>query len=151
MYTLNREQFLPISPEVAWDFFSSPANLGKITPPGMGFKIISGAGEPDIKEGQIIEYIVKPLLQIPLRWKTKILDVNKPDQFKDIQLSGPYTIWEHTHRFVPENGGIKMFDEVKYKLPGGIIGRLMHWLFVRKKIEFIFDYRFNILQKTFIK
>ncbi len=150
MYKLRREQFLPISTDKAWDFFSSPANLAKITPPGMGFKIVSGADDSDIIEGQIIEYIVKPVFRIPLRWKTKILDVNKPNCFKDTQLSGPYTKWEHSHRFIPVEGGIKMFDEVDYKLPGGVLGRFMHWLFIRQKIEFIFDYRFKILHKTFV-
>ncbi|TAH40445.1 MAG: hypothetical protein EYC69_11600 [Bacteroidetes bacterium] len=150
MYKLLREQFLPISVDKAWDFFSSPANLARITPPGMGFKIISGADDPVMKEGQIIEYIVKPLFRIPLRWKTKILDVNKPASFKDIQLAGPYTNWEHRHRFIPVEGGVRMQDEVYYTLPFGILGRFMHRLFIRKKIESIFDYRFTILQKIFV-
>ena len=149
MYSLKREQFLPITSEKAWDFFSSPQNLAKITPQDMGFKIVSGELGSGLTEGQIIEYIVKPFLKIPLRWKTKILNVNKPNGFRDMQLSGPYTVWEHSHRFIPVDGGIKMLDEVNYLLPAGLLGRLIHRLFIRKRIEYIFDYSHRELEKLF--
>ena len=151
MYKLQREQYLPISPEKAWDFFSSPKNLAKITPPDLGFKIVSGATEDTMREGQIIEYIVKPLLHIPIRWKSRIENVEKPGHFKDIQLVGPYKVWEHSHHFVAVEGGVKMIDQLNYQLPAGIFGRLMHFLFVRKRIEFIFEYRFAVLEKLFVK
>ncbi len=117
----------------------------------MGFRIVSGADDSVMNEGQVIEYIVKPLFKIPLRWKTKILDVAKPDSFKDIQLSGPYRVWEHSHRFVPVEGGVRMIDEVNYQLPAGLLGRLMHRLFIKNRIEFIFDYRYSVLEKLFVK
>ncbi len=149
MYKLKREQFLPISSEEAWTFFSSPKNLSMITPPDMGFKIVSGTESDEMKEGQIINYIVKPIFYIPLQWRTMIRDVVKPEQFTDIQLKGPYLIWEHSHRFVPVEGGISMIDEVNYKLPIGLLGRIMHQLFIRKRIEFIFNYRYTMLEKLF--
>ncbi|MBP6334112.1 MAG: SRPBCC family protein [Bacteroidia bacterium] len=151
MYKLRREQFFPISINIAWDFFSSPENLEKITPPGMDFKIISGLDGSSIKDGQILVYTVKPMMSIPMRWKSKIINVAKPNHFTDVQLAGPYSVWEHSHRFITVEGGVKMIDEVDYKLPGGILGRLMHSLYVRKKLEHIFDYRHSILEKLFRK
>ena len=56
---------------------------------------------------------------------------------------------EHTHQFVEKEKGVLMKDEVKYVLPFGIIGTMVHSLMVRKKIERIFNYRKEILNKIF--
>jgi ligand-binding SRPBCC domain-containing protein len=65
VYSIHTEQFIPISLAEAWDFFSSPANLAKITPAKMGFNIISKHHGSKMYPGQIIEYTVKPILGIP--------------------------------------------------------------------------------------
>ncbi len=150
MYNLTTEQFLKIPIAEAWNFFSSPKNLALITPPEMGFKIISGTTDEPIFEGMQINYIVKPLLGIPLKWKTEIgkTEVNK--LFTDKQLKGPYKLWYHRHTFIEQNNGVLMRDEVSYQLPLGIIGKLAHRLFVRKKIESIFEFRRKVLDKMFV-
>jgi ligand-binding SRPBCC domain-containing protein len=97
----------------------------------------------------LIDYTVKPLFGVPLHWKTEICKIEKPGLFTDRQLKGPYKIWEHTHTFIEKDNGVLMKDEVKYQLPFGNIGRMAHSLFVRKKIENIFIYREQILNKIF--
>lgn len=150
MYTLHREQFLPVSKEIAWDFFSSPGNLSKITPPEMEFRILGAAEDANsMKEGQEIEYLVRPLFNIPIRWKSLIKNVKKPEEFTDVQLKGPYSFWEHRHYFRETEGGVIMTDLVRYKLPASFLGRLMHKLFIRKRLEFIFNYRYKTLQNLF--
>ncbi len=62
VYRLKKIQNLPISIKEAWNFFSNPNNLKEITPSYMGFKILEGA-DKDMFPGQIIKYIVKPLLK----------------------------------------------------------------------------------------
>ena len=131
-YQLLRKQFLPISINEAWDFFSTPANLSKITPADMNFRIISKLGDSSIYPGMKIEYIVSPLLNIPMKWTTEIGAVNKPYNFTDTQLKGPYKLWEHTHTFVAVPGGVNMTDEVKYALPLGVLGQIAHAILVRK-------------------
>jgi ligand-binding SRPBCC domain-containing protein len=150
MYTLEREQFLPVSKEKAWEFFSAPDNLSRITPPDMEFRILGNAEDAkSMREGQEIEYLVRPLLSIPIRWKSVIRNVRKPEEFTDIQLKGPYSFWEHRHRFTETEGGVIMTDLVRYKLPASFLGRLMHKLFIRKRLEFIFNYRYQALQHLF--
>ena len=145
----NAEQFLPISMEKAWDFFSSAKNLAVITPPQMQFNILTNLDGREIYEGMLIEYKLKPLPGITVRWKTEICKVDKPIMFTDRQLKGPYKIWEHTHTFIKKDNSILMKDQVKYELPFGIIGTIMHTLVVRKKIENIFKYRGKVLKKIF--
>lgn len=150
MYKLETTQVLPISVSQAWDFFSSPANLSRITPPEMDFKILSKIPENGIYEGLQIDYIVKPLLRIPLKWKTEIGKTEINHFFADTQLKGPYKKWEHTHIFLEHPEGVLMKDIVVYQLPFGFIGKLAHRIFVKKKIESIFEYRKLILNKLFL-
>lgn len=143
------EQFLPIDIQQAWSFFSSAENLAIITPPEMAFKIITAPDNREIYEGMLIDYKVKPLFGIPLHWQTEIFKVNKPTMFADRQLKGPYKLWEHTHTFIEKDNGVWMKDEVKYQLPFGVIGKIVHQVLVRKKIENIFIYRAQVLKKIF--
>ena len=149
-YLFKTEQFLPIGISQAWNFFSSPKNLALITPPDLDFKIVTIPDESNIYEGMIIDYKVRPLLGIRVNWKTEIFDVQKPVLFSDRQIKGPYRLWEHKHVFIEKDNGILMTDEVRYRLPFSLLGRLTHFLVVRRKIEKIFAYRRNILQKIFI-
>ena len=147
-YYFKTEQYLPVSIDIAWQFFSSAKNLAIITPPELDFKILTPMDEmKQIHKGMKIDYIVHPLFSIPVRWTTQISHVNEPYEFVDTQLTGPYHTWIHTHRFTEKKDGLLMTDEVKYSLPYGILGRMVHSLLVRKQIEKIFDYRMNVLGK----
>jgi len=148
-YIFSDTQWLPVNAATAWAFFSSAKNLSRITPPELDFKILSGAVDDDIFEGMCIDYTVKPLFGIKVHWQTMIMQVNKPVQFMDRQVKGPYKKWEHTHTFTEENGSTNMHDEVRYALPFGILGEAMHAFIVRKKIKEIFAYRKKILNQIF--
>lgn len=147
MYQLYREQFLAIPIDKAWNFFSSPQNLSLITPPEMRFNIISSDINKPIFEGMLIDYKIRPLMGIPLHWKTEISHVVFQKVFTDKQIRGPYKKWEHTHTFIEQEGGVLMKDELIYELPFSFIGTLAHALFIRKKVEAIFDYRKSVLDK----
>ena len=149
MHEFKTEQFLPITKEKAWEFFSSPKNLSLITPPQMEFKILSDLRNEFIYEGMKINYSVKPLWGIPVMWQTEISAVHFEKSFTDRQTIGPYKIWEHTHTFVEKKKGILMIDELNYLLRFGIFGKLIERLIVRRKIMSIFDYRKRVLEKMF--
>lgn len=148
IYKLHRKQLINISPEKAWDFFSSPENLKLITPDYMGFFIVGGA-EKKMYAGQIINYIVKPLLGIPVRWVTEITHVNAPYFFVDEQRFGPYKFWHHKHFINSGEAGTELEDIVHYALPFGFLGSIVHRLFVRKKVQSIFDYRTKKIRELF--
>jgi ligand-binding SRPBCC domain-containing protein len=146
-YRLQRTQQLHCDAETAWTFFSSPYNLSRITPPGMRFRVLPGADTGTISEGMMIRYSVSPLLRIPLRWTTRITQVDPLKSFTDHQQKGPYRVWNHVHEFFPNGSGVLMKDTVEYELPFGIMGKIMHTLVVRKKLERIFDYRYRVLEE----
>ena len=148
MYQLKRKQIVKTDLKTCWDFFSSPQNLKKITPDYMGFNIKYELPEK-MYEGLMIEYTVKPVLGIPMTWVTEIKTVKDNLFFVDEQRKGPYKIWHHEHHFKEVDGGIEMTDIVSYEIPLGIIGRLAHSLFVRKKLESIFNYRIQMVDEIF--
>jgi len=149
MYILKREQQLYCDIASAWSFFSSPHNLSRITPKEMGFVVLSNLTDSEIYKGMIIDYSVKPLLGIPLKWQTQITEVDYQKSFIDFQKKGPYKLWRHRHEFIPNQKGVLMIDTVDYELPFGFIGKIMHSLIVRKKLKNIFDYRNKVLEDLF--
>ncbi len=148
VYTLHIRQKLPISIEEAWAFFSDPKNLAVITPESMSFKTVSG-DDRSIFPGQIIQYVVKPLLGISMRWVTEITHVIDKKYFVDEQRVGPYALWHHKHFFKEIPDGIEMEDIVDYKLPLGILGKMVHPFLVKPKLNEIFEYRRKKLIELF--
>lgn len=140
IYELSSVQKLPISLEEAWSFLSSPANLKEITPDYMGFDIVSG-DDGGMYPGQIIQYIVKPLLGIKTRWVTEITHVIDKSYFVDEQRFGPYDLWHHKHFIEAIEGGVEMRDTIHYKLPFSPIANLFHNMMVKPKLIEIFTYR----------
>lgn len=148
-HTIKTVQQIPVSLGEAWAFFSNPANLQAITPQGMGFRILSKHHGPVMYAGQIIEYKVRPVAGIPVYWMTEITQVKDREYFIDEQRFGPYALWHHQHHFRPIPGGVEMTDIVHYKNPLGFLGRLANRLFVARKLEHIFQYRYKKVEELF--
>ncbi|QBJ84893.1 hypothetical protein DDI74_00835 [Chryseobacterium gleum] len=148
-YRLYREQQLNCTIETAWTFFSSPHNLSEITPASMNFVVLSDVKDKPVFKGMEINYRVSPLLGIPMRWKTMITQVDELKSFTDFQESGPYKYWNHFHEFIPNEKGVLMKDTVDYELPLGFLGRIAHSLFIKEKLNSIFDFRYRILNDRF--
>lgn len=150
IYTLHKKQNLPISISEAWEFLSNPVNLKTITPDYMGFNILSGADRP-MFPGQIIQYIVTPVLGIKTKWVTEITHVKHKEYFVDEQRFGPYALWHHKHFIKEIEGGIEMEDIIDYKVPMGILGQMVHPVLVKPKLKEIFEYRTKKLEELFGK
>ena len=148
VHRLEWTQFVPISIEEAWRFFSDPHNLATLTPPDMGFEVTSHVA-PNMYAGMMIPYRVRPLLGIPTRWLTEITHVEPRRFFVDEQRRGPYRLWHHEHHFAAVAGGVEMRDLVHYELPFGPLGDVVERLVVRPRIEGIFAYRKRVLAGRF--
>ena len=147
-YELATETHLEADEEQVFDFFSSPLNLGLATPPGMGFKIYE---MPDnIEVGSNITYKIK-LWGITLTWVTEIVTWNPISLFVDNQVKGPYSLWWHEHRIFrsQDNGKTVMMDTVIYRIPVGIIGRLLHRFLIADQLKRIFKFRRQVILLRF--
>ena len=148
-YQLHTTQQLNCDLATAWKFFSSPHNLSKITPKEMNFVVKSEIKSDEIFEGMEIAYTVSPVLNVPMKWITIITKVDFQKSFTEFQKKGPYKYWNHTHEFIANEQGVLMKDTVDYELPFGILGTIAHKVFVKKKLQSIFDYRFKVLEERF--
>jgi ligand-binding SRPBCC domain-containing protein len=149
MHNLQTTIKLPISLEEAWNFFSDPRNLQKITPSNMGFTITSNFFKEEMYEGMIITYKVSPLLGIKMDWMTEITHVKPKEFFVDEQRIGPYKIWHHQHHFKAIEGGVEMTDIIDYAVPLGPLGKLVEPFLVRPKLNEIFDFRTKKMEELF--
>jgi ligand-binding SRPBCC domain-containing protein len=134
---LERTQVVPVPLEAAWAFFSDPANLEAITPPWLRFRIVEA---PDrLEAGSLLRYRLS-LFRVPIRWRTEIREWTPPRSFVDVQVSGPYRVWEHTHRLAPVEGGTEIHDHVRWRAPAGTS-------LVQRWVDAIFDYRAERLRE----
>jgi len=144
LYSLHTEQFLPITLDEAWHFFSTPQNLQKLTPQDLDFKITSPKLH-GIYQGQMITYNIKVFPVFPSKWVTEITSVEDRKFFIDEQRFGPYKLWHHQHHFEEIEGGVIMRDIIHFKLPFALLAPLAYKIFIKKKLRKIFTYRQVIL------
>jgi ligand-binding SRPBCC domain-containing protein len=135
-YSLRSELWLPRPRREVFPFFADARNLQAITPAWLKFEILTPA-PVSMQAGTLIDYRIT-LRGLPVRWRTEIAEWSPPDRFVDVQVRGPYTLWHHTHTFEEREGGTLCGDLVRFRPRGGA---LIYWLFVRRDVERIFQYR----------
>ena len=146
-FEINIKQHINKPLEVVFEFFSKPENLEMITPESLSFNMLTPT-PVKMEKGSLIDYTIR-LFGIPIHWRTLISDYEPPFRFVDQQIKGPYTFWHHTHTFQAIEGGVEIIDKVKYSLPLGWLGTLVHSIWVRKDLEKIFDHRKTVIQNYF--
>ncbi len=146
-YLLTRSQLVKKPLPEVFSFFEDPANLEQITPPQLGFHILTP--QPiQMGKGLLIDYTVR-VLGWPVRWSSLISEYEPLKKFVDVQVKGPYSFWHHTHRFQERPQGTLIEDEVRYSLPFGFLGRVAHGLFVGRQLNEIFEYRKKVIAESF--
>jgi ligand-binding SRPBCC domain-containing protein len=133
---------VPLSLEEAWDFFTNPLNLQKLTPADMGFKHVYHPDRERVYPGMYLVYKVAPIAGIPLTWITEITQVKHLERFVDDQIKGPFGGWHHIHEFEKIDEKTTLVrDLLYYQMPFGFLGTIAHGLFVKNQVQGIFDYR----------
>ncbi len=149
LHRIHFVQKLPISVNEAWNFFSSPHNLQTITPEYMGFDITEKDLPEKVYPGLIITYKVSPMMGIKMNWVTEISQTQAPYYFVDEQRYGPYSFWHHKHFIKEIPGGVEVVDLVHYRIPMGILGDIVNALYIKNKLNDIFNYRYKKLNELF--
>ncbi|MDQ6606574.1 MAG: SRPBCC family protein [Actinomycetota bacterium] len=142
---LDREQFIGRPVAEVFEFFSLARNLEELTPPWLGFEVLTP--EPiEMHVGALIRYRLR-VHSVPLRWVTRIERWERDKSFVDRQLRGPYRLWHHLHEFTARDGGTLVRDRVHYALPLGPLGTAAHRLFVHRDLQRIFAFRHEAVQR----
>jgi len=125
-------------------FFAEAANLERITPPELRFRIVTPL-PIEMGVDTRIDYRLR-LWGIPFRWRTRIARYEPCDLFVDEQIEGPYRLWVHTHRFRDVPGGTGIEDEVRWALPLPPLGELARPL-VARQLDRIFRHRQEAIRR----
>jgi ligand-binding SRPBCC domain-containing protein len=147
VFHLNVETIILRPLGEVFEFFSRAENLEKLTPPHLSFQILSDL-PIEMKAGALIDYRIA-LMGVPFKWRTEITIWEPPHQFADNQLSGPYRLWLHEHRFEDHPQGTLMTDSLRYAVPGWFLESLVERFFVGPKVREIFAYRQEAILKIF--
>jgi ligand-binding SRPBCC domain-containing protein len=139
VHVLERDQLIPREREEVFAFFSDAFNLEAITPPWLGFRVVT-PGPVEMSAGTLIEYRLK-LHGLRMNWLTRIEIWEPGRRFVDTQVRGPYRLWRHTHVFEDHPVGTLVRDRVSYEIPAGPLGELVRLLIVRRDLDRIFDHR----------
>lgn len=141
IYSFKRCQRVEMPLEDCWAFFSNPANLSRLTPAALDFRVVSQLPD-EIYAGLMIRYTVRPLLKVRVQWLTEITQVRKPHYFVDEQRVGPYRLWHHEHSFRALGpGATEVRDEVHYIPPLGPLGALANRFLIAPQLAAIFEFR----------
>jgi ligand-binding SRPBCC domain-containing protein len=144
LHQLCRSLVLPRSIEEVFSFFADAANLEALTPPWLGFEILSQR-PIQMRVGTLIDYRIR-LHGIPVRWTSEITQWDPPNVFIDEQRRGPYRLWRHEHRFLEQEGSTEVLDQVEYAIA---FDWLTHLWLVKPDLERIFDFRERELRRLF--
>lgn len=149
VHVLERSQRFGVPVERAFEFYVDAGNLEPMTPPWLHFEVTT-PGELTLRQGALLDYRLR-LHGVPLRWQGRIEVWEPPLRFVDVQVRGPYALWEHTHLFEPDGDAATVIhDRVRYAVPLGPLGALAHRLFVRRDLERIFDYRSRVASELLV-
>lgn len=147
-YHLSTWVWLPAPRHELFPFFADAANLERLTPAFLRFRLTT-ATPVAMRAGALIQYRLR-LRGVPLRWTTEITQWEPPHLFVDTQLKGPYSKWVHAHTFEEQDGGTLVRDDVEYALPGPwFLTRAVNELLVAPDTTRIFEFRHRALIDVF--
>ncbi len=130
--------------ETVFSWHEKEGAIARLTPPWAPLKLISRSGE-GIQKGVRVTFRIR-LFKIPMPWVAEHIDYKENSEFKDCQIKGPFSKWEHTHRFTPDGDtDTIMEDRVEFRLPFGFLSRPFYG-FAKKEFERMFSYRHRVLK-----
>jgi uncharacterized protein len=137
---------MPASAGAVFAWHAREGAFQRLLPPWEALEVVERHGD-GIREGSrsVLRMRVGP---VPLRWTARHTRYVPGSLFQDVQESGPFARWVHTHRMWDEpTGGSMLEDEVEYALPVGLLGRAVGGAYARRRLERTFAYRHAVTRE----
>lgn len=127
----------PAAAVFAWH--ERPGAFGRLCPPWEHVEVTRHVG--GLRDGARVSLRTK-VGPIWAKWEIVHRDYLADRQFRDVLLSGPFARWAHLHQIESLGpGACQLTDEIHYRMPLGILGRLAGGAFTRLQLERMFAYR----------
>ena len=121
----------------AWH--ARPGAVSRLMPPWENLQILQDAGSLEDGSEVVFRLSRGP---VSMRWVAKHTGCHPGEEFRDVQVSGPFKSWVHTHRFISQGDGQAVLeDDIEYALPLGALGDLVGKNYVANQLERMFVHR----------
>lgn len=143
--TFQRDTWLNAAADDVYAWHSRPGALQRLIPPWENVRVVAHAG--GIEAGARVSLKLR-ILGLPIAWEAEHTECVPGRKFTDAARHGPFPHWVHEHTFEPAaSGGSILRDRLSYRLPGGIMGRVLGGAFVRRQLDRAFRYRHTVTRQ----
>jgi uncharacterized protein (TIGR01777 family) len=127
----------PAAEVFAWH--ERPGALARLCPPWERIRIVHASG--GIRDGARVT-VRNKIGPLWMEWHVGHRDFIEGKQFRDVQLRGPFSKWEHLHRVQPDGpDACWLTDEITYRLPGGSVGAALGGSYTERTLSRLFTWR----------
>jgi uncharacterized protein (TIGR01777 family) len=127
---------MPTDPATLCDWHVRPGALERLVPPWDAPRVLERSGGIDHDGARVVLRMTGGL-----RWTAEHSDFEPGRRFRDRQVSGPFALWDHDHRFEPCGHGSVLTDEIRWRLPAGRLADLAASGFVDRALDRMFMWR----------
>jgi len=145
-----RRTEIPVPPADLFAWHERPGAFERLTPPWQPVALECSEG---IRDGDRAVLRLGPG-PLALRWVAEHRDYVPGRQFRDVQVSGPFARWEHTHTFRPHDADRRrsvLEDRVDYALPLAPVAEPLAGAFARRQLVRLFGYRHRVTREDLIR
>ena len=140
-----RRAHIPAPAAEVFAWHARPGAFERLTPPWESVEIIERSGGIENGGRVVLRMGLGPFSR---QWIAEHCDYEAGVQFRDVQISGPFACWEHTHRMEADGRtGCVLEDRIEYALPGGRLGRILGGVWTRRKLARLFTYRHEVTRR----
>jgi uncharacterized protein (TIGR01777 family) len=141
---ITRIDNIPLNEVFLWH--TREGAFERLNPPWQPFTVIERKG--GVQNNGVVKIRMMGFGPLHMKWVVKHSDYIEGKQFRDVQVSGLFSSWTHTHLFESfGSSSCQLQDHIEYSLPGGPLGRIIARNLVNKKLQKIFDYRHRITEQ----
>ncbi|UJP10035.1 SRPBCC family protein [Microbacterium sp. KUDC0406] len=126
------ERVVPAAPAEVFDL-SLDVGLHVSSQSAHDERVADGPASGMLAEGDRITWSARHF-GVRFRMTSLVYDVNRPHRFRDRQVRGPFAEFQHTHEFTAIDGGTLMRDEIVFRSPFWIVGRVVDALVMRRHL-----------------
>ncbi|HXX30333.1 MAG TPA: TIGR01777 family oxidoreductase [Myxococcaceae bacterium] len=140
---------MPAPARAVFDWHARPGAFERLLPPFERVEVVQRTGGIEVGSRTVLRVWLGPL---PRTWVAVHTALEDGASFRDRQESGPFALFEQTHRMIPEGADRSVLeDEVHYRLPGGALGQLAGGGLARARLESLFAYRHALLAADLVR
>ncbi len=126
------------TPAALFAFHEREDVLKLLAPPFPPMRVVERIG--GLAVGARVVFELRPLPFVGIRWVAEHTAFEAGRGFADVQRSGPFAYWLHTHLVEPCPAGARLIDVVQWRPKPSFLAPLL-FPFVRSRLRALFAYR----------